>query len=67
MTISSQDVRALSSSSGPGGVPLPKNEVERIAAVLNRSSSDRSATESSGNRSASDPDTHAQWQHRPSG
>ena len=36
MTINAEDVRALSSSPGPGGVPLPATEVDRIAAVLNR-------------------------------
>jgi hypothetical protein len=38
MTISSRDVRTLSATPGPGGVPLPPDQVERIAAVLNRHS-----------------------------
>jgi hypothetical protein len=37
MTITPRDVRTLSSSPGPGGVPLPASQVGRIAAVLNRS------------------------------
>jgi hypothetical protein len=46
MTLSSRDVRALSASPGPGGVPLRPAEVDRITAVLNRSSTPRSARDS---------------------
>ena len=45
MSINAQDVRTLSSEPGPGGVPLPATEVDRIAAVLNRSSTDQPASE----------------------
>lgn len=45
MSISAHDVRRLSSSPGPGGVPLTATEVDRVAAVLNRSSAPRSASD----------------------
>jgi hypothetical protein len=45
MTISSGDVRTLSATPGPGGVPLPPDQVERIAAVLNRHSTPRRAAD----------------------
>ena len=48
MSINAQDVRTLSSDPGPGGVPLPASEVDRIAAVLNRSSTDQPVCEPTG-------------------
>ena len=57
MTVNARDVRALSSSPDPGGVPLPAAEVHRIAAVLNRSSTHTPAAEPTGKSTTPAPDT----------
>ena len=57
MTINAEDVRALSSSPGPGGVPLPATEVDRIAAVLNSANS--AASEPTDNPAPSAVDSRA--------
>ena len=59
MTITSRDVRALSSSPDPGGVPLPATEIDRIAAVLNRTTTHTPAGAPTATRSPSAPDTRA--------
>ena len=60
MTIDARDVRALSSSPDPGGVPLPPTELDRIAAVLNRANSTHTpAFEATVNPSPTAPDTRA--------
>ncbi len=48
MTISPHDVRALSATPGPGGMPLPVTELERIAAVLNQNSTPRPGSDPPG-------------------
>lgn len=55
MTISSRDVRTLSSSPGPGGVPLPPDQVDRIAAVLNQHSTPEGAADPPGVAAISAP------------
>ena len=60
MSINAQDVRALSSSPDPGGVPLPTTELDRIANVLNRANSTHTpAAEPTDKTSPSAPDTRA--------
>jgi hypothetical protein len=60
MTINAADVRALSTSPEPGGVPLPPTEVDRIAAVLNYANSTHTPeAKPTGNTSPSGPDTPA--------
>ena len=59
MTITSRDVRALSSSPDPGGVLLPATEIDRIAAVLNRSTTRTPAVEPTATPSLSAPGTRA--------
>lgn len=44
MTITRRDVQELSSGPGPGGVALLPAQADRVAAVLNRFSSDSSAS-----------------------
>jgi hypothetical protein len=44
VTITRQDVQALSSAPGPGGIALPRDQADRVAAVLNAHSSDRPAS-----------------------
>ena len=55
MSINAQDVRTLSSDPGPGGVPLPATEVDRIADDLNRSSTDQPAREPTGSALTGQP------------
>jgi hypothetical protein len=51
MTINSRDVRLLSAGPGPGGVPLDADELDRIAAVQNRSCTHPPACEPTSNPS----------------
>lgn len=47
MTITREDVQALSSAPGPGGLPVGGDQADRVAAVLNRhATSDGPSTES---------------------
>jgi hypothetical protein len=60
MSINAQDVRALSASPDPGGVPLPTDELDRIATVLNRAISTHTpAAEPTDTPYPSAPDIHA--------
>lgn len=52
MTITRQDVLAVSADPQPGGVPLGADQLDRIAAVLNRHSTDRLASSPTGRQPA---------------